>query len=106
MRLHPFAAIGNSTQGRSQFQWRNGDRTLPDAHRDRFARIPLLAGQTELPFGGGHCALTLVRQVDASLAPYASNISVFSQTIDAQLIGNVIEENVTTFPQRAMQRNI
>src|SRR6266446_6803807 len=69
-------------------------RALANAHRNGFARVPLLLEVLDLPLLGGHHAGSFLGEIDASLLAESESQRVFSDAADAEFFSQGIEKYV------------
>src|SRR5262249_24639469 len=95
MRTNEQSAHRDGSQGARHLDWGRGNRTLADAHGDRFARVPLLFEITDLPLFRRHNTGDFLRKVDAGLLPEPECRGVLGDAIDAKFFSQGVEIYVT-----------
>ena len=100
VRRHARAAVGHRGDHHGQRCRRHRHLSLADRHRDGLAGVPLLPGPAPLPFGRGHDAVLLVRQVDAGLADHPELLGPLVDLVHAEHVAQRVEVDVAGLLER------
>src|SRR5579871_550360 len=103
MRLKPHSADGNSANRGRQLDGSNGSLALSDRNRDGFTRIPFLAEVSDLPLGGRHHAVGLMRQIHAGFVAESCHLGILSDPVDAEPVADVVEKHIAGLRDSPMQ---
>ncbi|MNE32986.1 hypothetical protein D3C80_1266260 [compost metagenome] len=103
VRTVPLAVVGNQGRGLGQLQRRGLHVALADPENQGFAREPGLAPGRALPLTGWHEPRRFFEHVQGDLLADAETVHVGGQTVDAQLVGQVVEVGVVGTHDRRIQ---
>jgi len=93
-RTHQLAAVGQGGVGVEQLQRGDRDHVLADTRLGHFAGVQARPTVAPRPFGAGHDARRLARQLHAALPAEAKLRRRTAQLIDALFDGHLVEERV------------
>src|SRR5690606_35762437 len=92
--------------GPGQLEWSDADRALPDADRNRLARVPGRAEGRLFPLPAGDQTGVLVGKIDPGPAAETHGRRELGDPVDSEPVAHLVEKHVARMDQGVVQRDM